>query len=150
MLYPAISGFERADRSDGHSTENRRIPVDSFCHGIRSYCWQTKGRPRWFLSSISVKRSITSSKARGYTPRVQSCRFRTHTAEPLPVNSEAWSLSLFLSLFLSLLSLFARLLPTFQSLTKWKQYWLANLTRELRIETILQFPDESDPSCIPL
>lgn len=40
--------FEKVDI--GHWTENRRVPIDSFCYGIRSYCWQTKGHP--FLASF--------------------------------------------------------------------------------------------------
>lgn len=34
--------------------ENRRDLVDSFCHELRSYCWQTKGR----LPSVSFHRSL--------------------------------------------------------------------------------------------
>lgn len=152
MFYPAIPGFERADRSD---TRRKTAGVP----GRFSFATKLLLADQRLSSLISFvdlsKRSITSSGAWGCTPRVQSCRFRTHTAESTSP-CKFWSVlfhppspPLSPPLFLSLLSS-TQLFPTSQSLTKWKQYWLVNLTRELRIGTILQFSDESDSSCIPL
>jgi len=173
MFYPGNFRV-RKSRQIRHSTENRRVPVDSLLLRDTKLLLADQ-RPPLLISFVDFsKRSITSSKTRGYTPRVQPCRFRTHTIDPTS-SCKFWSvlsfssslllslslslslylflfiyLSIYLFLFLSLLFSFTQLFPTSQSLTKWKQYWLVNLTKRTSYRNDIAVSNENDSCYIPL